>query len=101
MGQEYASIHSSGNQLDGLPVPPGFASLTSFTLKRVEDSDEACNSMAFRSVLQQDPTNMDAACSSIDIAEFKRSLRQRPWILHDQCNDNEKESDHKQIDVVV
>lgn len=85
--------------MDDLSVPPGFASLTSFTLKRMEDSEETCNSMAFGSAFRPDPTNMDAACDPIDIAEFKRSLRHRPWILYDQCDHEEEDSDPKQIDV--
>lgn len=86
--------------MDDLSVPPGFASLTSFTLKRMEDSEETCNSMAFGSAFRPDPTNMDAACDPIDIAEFKRSLRHRPWILYDQCDHEEEDSDPKQIDAV-
>ena len=101
MGQEYVSICSTGNQVDDLSVPPGFASLTSFTLKRMEDSEETCNSMAFGSAFRPDPANMDAACDPIDIAEFKRSLRHRPWILYDQCDHEEEDSDPKQIDVVI
>ena len=101
MGKEPVTIRPTGNQLDDLSVPPGFTSLTSFLLKRIEDSEETCNSMGFRSAFQPDPTNMDASCSSIDIAEFKRSLRHRPWILYDQCDHNEEKSDPKQIDAVV
>ncbi|KAK9055702.1 hypothetical protein SSX86_026787 [Deinandra increscens subsp. villosa] len=61
---------------DEMPAPPGFASLTSFTLKRTELSDESSNFAGIQ--------------SDIDVEKLQKSVKQRPWILNDQPSNLEK-----------
>lgn len=86
-----------GNEdLDKLSAPPGFMSLTSFLLKKVENSEESCNSVAFASASAQEPVCTNAPSDMVDAGTLKRSLRNRPWILYEQSDNNQKESNFEQ-----
>lgn len=86
-----------GNEdLDKLSAPPGFMSLTSFLLKKVENSEESCNSVAFASASAQEPVCANAPSDMVDAGTLKRSLRNRPWILYEQSDNNQKESNFEQ-----
>lgn len=67
-----------------LSVPPGFASRTAFTLKKVADSGEATNLTVVDREFKPEPNRMDSLLNNSDIENFKTSFRHRPWILHDQ-----------------
>ncbi|KAK9280763.1 hypothetical protein L1049_003651 [Liquidambar formosana] len=99
MGLENTRTDSKNEKMEKLSVPPGFVSRTSFMLKRVENSEETCGSVPFISAPESGPPLIDAACDLIDIAAFKRSLTHRPWILHNQYNHNQEESDSEQLDM--
>ncbi|KAH9785384.1 putative lysine-specific demethylase JMJ16 [Citrus sinensis] len=86
-----------GNEdLDKLSAPPGFMSLTSFLLKKVENSEESCNSVAFASASAQEPVCTNAPSDMVDAGTSKRSPRNRPWILYEQSDNNQKESNFEQ-----
>ncbi|KVI03851.1 JmjC domain-containing protein [Cynara cardunculus var. scolymus] len=58
--------------------PPAFVSLTSFLLKRVEGNEE------------RGSTQVKPSSQAFDIEKLQKSLKRRPWILHDQINRSEK-----------
>ena len=66
-------------------VPPGFGSLTSLLLKKVEKSDES----------ECDPISMESILKLNDTDAFKAILKKRPWILFDQ-SDHDLEKSHTQ-----
>ncbi|KAI3801081.1 hypothetical protein L1987_29182 [Smallanthus sonchifolius] len=61
---------------DNSPTPPGFASLTPFTLKRTKLNDESSDFAGIQ--------------SDIDVEKLQKSIKQRPWILDDQLGSLEK-----------
>uniref|UniRef100_A0A5B7C980 Putative lysine-specific demethylase JMJ16 isoform X3 n=1 Tax=Davidia involucrata TaxID=16924 RepID=A0A5B7C980_DAVIN len=101
MGTERIRTCVKDDKVDKLSVPPGFVSLTSFMLKRIETSEETCSSMVFGSEFEPESAQMDTACNIVDIANLKRSFRRRPWILHNQFNHNPDESDSEKLDMVI
>ncbi|KAA8550742.1 hypothetical protein F0562_002426 [Nyssa sinensis] len=101
MGTERVRTCVKDDKVDKLSVPPGFVSLSSFMLKRLETSEETCSSMAFGSEFEPEPAQMDTACNVFDIANLKRSLRRRPWILYNQFNHNAEESDSEKLDMNI
>lgn len=77
-------------------VPPGFASRTSFVLKRMEKVEET-NGV---NVSKQEPIQMDSTSDLTDMDKLKRSLQHRPWILFDQSDYNSEEPESEQFDMV-
>ncbi|KAL8236349.1 hypothetical protein R6Q59_017430 [Mikania micrantha] len=59
-----------------MPTPPGFASLTSFTLKRTKLNNESSNFADLK--------------SDFDVEKLQKSVKHRPWILNDQLGNLEK-----------
>ncbi|CAK9177283.1 unnamed protein product [Ilex paraguariensis] len=100
MGTERTRTSSKKDNVDKLSVPPGFVSLTSIILRRVENGDGTCSSMAFGTELEPASAQIDTASNVIDIAKLKRSLKRRPWILHNQLDYNPEESGSEEIDMV-
>lgn len=82
-----------------LSVPPGFASLTSFRLKKVETSVQNGNSSPSTSVSKGKTIQMDDTTDMIDVATLKRFFQHRPSILHGQKNQNLVESNFEQVDM--
>ncbi|KAK4281297.1 hypothetical protein QN277_012813 [Acacia crassicarpa] len=69
------------------PAPPGFRSLTSFTLQKVAKTDKSeCDPICMESILKLD-----------DAAAFKAILRHRPWIHFDQSDHDLEKSDTEQF----
>ncbi|CAL5425070.1 unnamed protein product [Camellia sinensis] len=101
MGTEHTKTGVKNGDGEKLSVPPGFASLTSFVLKRVENSEETCSSMALGMEFEPEPTQVDITCSINDITKLKRSLKRRPWLLDDQYTHKHEESDSEQLDMKV
>lgn len=81
-----------------LSVPPGFASLTSFRLKKVETSVQNGDSTPSTSVSKGKTIQMD---DTIDVATLKRFFQHPPSILHGQKNQNLVESNFEQVDMVI
>ncbi|XP_017697487.2 lysine-specific demethylase JMJ18-like isoform X1 [Phoenix dactylifera] len=76
---------------DGMPsVPPGFVSLTSFTLQRVQE-----NALASACVSNPIQAPLETESSIIEDKKFRKSLRHRPWINYRQFDysSEEEESD--------
>lgn len=85
------------DETDGIsPVPPGFVSLKSFTLQRVQESSLA-------STPASDPrkTMIDDENSATDVVKLRKSLRHRPWVNYCQFDNNsDEESDSELSDQV-
>ncbi|KAJ9176453.1 hypothetical protein P3X46_011762 [Hevea brasiliensis] len=94
MGIKRTRIGLQNENGDKLPVPPGFASLTSFKLRKVESSEPTTNSMASASASKGNAIQMDNA---IDVKSLRRSFCCRPWILDNQNNHKQEESDPEQV----
>ncbi|KAG7984750.1 hypothetical protein I3843_04G177000 [Carya illinoinensis] len=100
MGTKCRRSCISDENVENLSVPPGFVSLTSFILKRVEKSEEINNSMSFVSASKKEPIKMDTMSAMTDITDLKTSLKRRPWILFDQSNHSPDELEAGQLDMV-
>lgn len=87
-------------KVEKLSVPPGFVSLSSFTLKRVLSSEVASSSMAVGDVCETERSQMVFTPGIDDIEKFKSNLGHRPWILYDQLNFHPNESD-SELEVVI
>lgn len=86
---------------ENLDVPPGFESLTSFTLKRVEDNEIETPSLASTSGSESRSIKMETEFDSSDAANISRSLRRRPWINYGQFyNSSDEESDSEHLNQV-
>ncbi|KAL2510850.1 putative lysine-specific demethylase JMJ16 [Abeliophyllum distichum] len=83
MGMKRKMPCISYDNAETLSVPPGFVSLTSFTLKKVADSGEATDLVVGRE-FKPDPNKMGSPLNNADIENAKSSFRLRPWILHNQ-----------------
>lgn len=82
---------------ENLDVPPGFESLTSFTLKRAEDNEITTPCLPSTSGSESHLIKMEAEFDSSDPANISRSLRRRPWINYGQfynSSDDESTSEH-------
>ncbi|XP_043691747.1 lysine-specific demethylase JMJ703-like isoform X2 [Telopea speciosissima] len=78
-------------------VPPGFVSLTSFTLKRVEDSEIMMSYLESSIASEPQPAKLDTKGDVSDDLKIPRTLRRRPWINYSQFeNSSEEESDSEQ-----
>ena len=97
MGTKRTRTPSQDEYVNKLSVPPGFASLTSFRLRKVESSEQSCSSMASASAHEGDQIQMDSTFNEIDVASLKRSLWHKPWMLNCQNKQNQQESDSEQV----
>lgn len=88
------------------PVPPGFEAFTSFTLKRVNESDKQdsqnsidCSVSTGTSELQS--LQMDAPIDVSDVAKTTRPIRRKPWINYGKYDySSEDESDFERLNQV-
>ncbi|XP_024966544.1 putative lysine-specific demethylase JMJ16 isoform X2 [Cynara cardunculus var. scolymus] len=71
-----------------MTAPPGFASLTSFTLKRTKGNNEACNLAGNPNDIEPEPIEVSSKIA--DVEKLQKCLKRRPWILHDQLINLEK-----------
>lgn len=101
MGTEHKKPCLNDENVESPSVPPGFVSLTSFIVKRVEKSEESNNSQSFMSASKQEPIITDTMSDITDIAELKRSVKRRPWMLFNQSNHRLEESESEQFDMVI
>ncbi|XP_058101595.1 putative lysine-specific demethylase JMJ16 [Magnolia sinica] len=99
MGSECIGARSKEDTAEIPLVPPGFISLTSFTLKRVNDDVTMSNRMASAGASDSRQAQMDSELHISDDAKLTRSLRRRPWINYGVFdNSSEEESDSEQLD---
>ncbi|KAM7532196.1 hypothetical protein LguiB_035606 [Lonicera macranthoides] len=97
MGTELVRPRVKEENLEIPSIPPGFESLTSFTLRRVEDNESktSCSISASASELQTAKMEMELEYG--EDAKMKRSLRHRPWINYGRYdNSSGDESDNEQ-----
>ncbi|KAK7245357.1 hypothetical protein RIF29_40197 [Crotalaria pallida] len=85
--------NSSKLETEDVSVPPGFASLTSFFLKRVEKVKETDKSANFLTASEHKSICSDIKPETNDIAAYKH----RPWILLDESNRKPEESHSKHL----
>ncbi|KAJ4955385.1 hypothetical protein NE237_012168 [Protea cynaroides] len=98
MGAECVGAQTRKEKV-GLPVPPGFVSLTSFTLKRVEDSEVMMSGLESSVACERQPAPLDTKGDVSDDSKIPRTLRRRPWINYSKFeNSSEEESDSEQFD---
>ncbi|XP_042517534.1 putative lysine-specific demethylase JMJ16 [Macadamia integrifolia] len=95
MGTECVSAKIREESIE-LSVPPGFSSLTSFTLKRVEDSEVMMSCVASSIASEPQLAQMDTKSDITDDLKITRTLRHRPWIKYNQFDDSSEESDSEQ-----
>lgn len=88
MSKKRKASHLSNENVEDLPVPPGFVSLTSFILKRVGRIEEA-------------NISKDVLDTMIGNATLKRTFRQTARIVIDPADHNSEESDTEQCDKVI
>lgn len=97
MGTELVRPCVKEENMDIPSIPPGFESLTTFTLKREEDNEmtSSCSVSASASESQTAHVEMEFECS--EDAKITRSLRRRPWINYGRYDNNSgDESDSEQ-----
>ncbi|KAL5796511.1 hypothetical protein ACOSQ2_001331 [Xanthoceras sorbifolium] len=95
MGTKRIRTDPRNEDFDKLSVPPGFASLTSFYLKKLENTEESSNIMV-ASASKEEPILTETTLDMVDVATLKRSLRNRPWILNEKSNLHKEKSDSDQ-----
>ncbi|CAA0832183.1 Putative lysine-specific demethylase JMJ16 [Striga hermonthica] len=94
MRTKRSSSHAKKKAEEDLAVPPGFVSLTSFTLKRKFMGRKADDLMAVDK--KSRAGSVDTPLRNIEIEKFKASFRQRPWICYDQFK-NFQETDRNDV----
>lgn len=91
------------------PVPPGFESFTSFTLKRVkenenQDSQNMVGCLASPSASESQSLQTDTSIDVDNVAKVTRSLRRKPGInygKYDYCSEDESDSERlNQVSIV-
>lgn len=84
MGTELIRHHVKEENMEIPSIPPGFESLTAFSLKRVDNSSQT--------------TKDEPGVNYIDDEDVRRSIKRRPWINHGRTDTtSEDESDSKQV----
>ncbi|KAA8539005.1 hypothetical protein F0562_025697 [Nyssa sinensis] len=97
MGTELVRPCVKEESMDIPLIPPGFESLTSFTLKRVEDNEIMTSCSASASASEPQTIQMQSEFDCSDDAKITRSLRRRPWINYNRFdNSSGDESDTEQ-----
>ncbi|XP_049409634.1 putative lysine-specific demethylase JMJ16 isoform X1 [Solanum stenotomum] len=91
MGAKRTRFQGECDDRKEFSVPPGFESLTSFTLQKVENNEEACNSVAVGNESEQGPIQVASTSTIISTGKLKSSVRRRPWILDDHVDHMEED----------
>lgn len=99
---ETESSNLLDNQDGKLHGSPGYASLTTFTLKRAEVVDDPSGPVGPDNPSDLEISSLPSPFEIDDFASITRclKLKQRPWIVYDQFH-KEKEPDVKQRDMVM
>ncbi|XP_057477100.1 putative lysine-specific demethylase JMJ16 [Actinidia eriantha] len=88
MGTELVRHCVKEENMDIPPVPPGFESLTSFSLKRVEDKEIVSTCSASTTTSESQTVQMESGFESCDDAKITRARRRRPWINYSRLDDS-------------
>ncbi|KAL0383627.1 UNVERIFIED_CONTAM: putative lysine-specific demethylase [Sesamum calycinum] len=97
MGTKRSIKYVTDNTEENLSVPPGFVSLTSFTLKRKVTDQGDADPMAVAG--ESEPVLISAPLSDVDIEKLKSSFMQRPWVYHDQLDHVPQKYDCEETEV--
>ncbi|KAL4578217.1 hypothetical protein LXL04_014337 [Taraxacum kok-saghyz] len=77
--------HVKEETMDNPSIPPGFESITAFSLKRVEDTKV---SVPVTSEQKPHPVKNESVIEQSDDEKIKRSVRPRPWINYGKFDSN-------------
>lgn len=91
MEADNGNVCTAFEKMENLSVPPGFASLTSFILKRSGNDKKIDKSTTFPIASEQEPICMETKPEMNDITAYKQALIHRPWIILDQSNHHKPE----------
>lgn len=91
---DYGNDCTKFEEIKNHQVPPGFAPLTSFILKRGGDVKKNDKSTDFPIASEQEPICMETKAEMNDITSYKQVLMHRPWIILDQSNLHKPEESH-------
>ncbi|KAL2321058.1 hypothetical protein Fmac_030027 [Flemingia macrophylla] len=97
MEADNGNVCTSFEKIENLSVPPGFASLTSFILKRGVNDKKVDKSTSFPIASEQEPIFMETKPEMDDITAYKQVLMHRPWIILDHsnhCKPEESRTEH-------
>lgn len=83
--------------LEKLSVPPGFVSLTSFTLKRLRANRDFCSPIHNGIEQHQKPASTGTSSDIIENPKYKKSPGARPWILYNQPSHDADEIESERI----
>ncbi|KAK6141657.1 hypothetical protein DH2020_024599 [Rehmannia glutinosa] len=86
----------TNNTEEDLSVPPGFVSLTSFTLKRTMTGQETADPMAVDREFKSG--SVGAPLNNVDIEKFKASFMRKPWICDGQFDRVPQKCDSEQTE---
>lgn len=93
MGAKRTRLHGESDDWKKFSIPPGFESLTSFTLQKVENNEEACNSVGVGNESEKGPSQVASTSTIISTGKLKSSVTRRPWILDDHVDHMEDDSE--------
>ncbi|XVE77932.1 hypothetical protein DITRI_Ditri13aG0103900 [Diplodiscus trichospermus] len=91
MGAERLKTCIDNESSARLPVPPGFASLSSFFLKKVEHCEETLGFKASNGASRSEKLQVETESDVIDAKKIEESVVNRPWILYDKSDQIAKE----------
>ncbi|KAK6259948.1 hypothetical protein SCA6_014422 [Theobroma cacao] len=91
MGAEQWKTHIENENPARLSPPPGFASLSSFFLKKVENREEKWGFTASKGASTLEQLQEEAKPDMIDVERLKESVGNRTWILFDKSDQIAKE----------
>ncbi|XP_022758417.1 putative lysine-specific demethylase JMJ16 isoform X2 [Durio zibethinus] len=86
MGAEHWKTRIENESPARLSAPPGFASLSSFFLKKVEHREENLGFKDSKDASTQGKLQVEAKSDVIDVEKLKESVGNRPWILYDKSD---------------
>lgn len=92
MESNYGRNSAQMEKMENVSVPPGFVSLTSFFLKRVENVNKTDKSPTIPTA----PEHVDIKPEMNDVAAYNH----RPWILLDESSHKPKESHTERLPMV-
>lgn len=88
MGTELVRPCVKEDNMDIPSIPPGFESMTAFTLKRVENNDITASCSVSASTSESQTSQMETEFENSEEAKMTRSLRHRPWINYGQYDNS-------------
>ncbi|XP_057721670.1 putative lysine-specific demethylase JMJ16 isoform X1 [Arachis stenosperma] len=90
MKSDYGSNIAKLKEMGELSAPPGFASLTSFILKKGKKVTENDKRATCLNETKHVPVDADGKNDVNDIGTYYQIFKNRPWILSDQSKSNDK-----------